>query len=439
MEKRKVERVNFNKQKDYRTYSIFYLKTIIIPLLLTVLTGVINFFTRRQTALGMEKIEYGFFYSCFSFFMFLLAILDLGLNQSSTILISKLNIENKNEESKKLFSTLSIIRFVQGLIVYAIVYYSSYYLNYYYFEFPGGENTLKLMGLWLSSMVIFRTLFSVFEGLKLFSYRNLIQLIYFSFVLIFIFLFANKLDPFWSGVSFLLGSIIAVIFSYFYLGIVLKFKIFPNFEEFKHYLCVLFRYSKWVSISTTGILVVFQMDTVMLTALTNLEQVAIYNVALPIMQIFLSLMLPISQIFTPIATENWHKGDKKTIFGHLYLISTFLVFSIFFCVIGIYFYGEWLITFLFKADFSNGKIVLLFLVASTPFFVLSQLVLNLLNIIQKQKVGGLIVVFAILINSILNLLLIPIYNFNGAGFASLVTYLFVFIISLFAFKMYAKN
>ncbi|MCB1191319.1 MAG: oligosaccharide flippase family protein [Leptospiraceae bacterium] len=56
------------------------------------MAGIVNFLSRRQTALQLEKIEYGFFYSVLSFFSFLLAIFDLGFNQSVTILISKYNI-----------------------------------------------------------------------------------------------------------------------------------------------------------------------------------------------------------------------------------------------------------------------------------------------------------------------------------------------------------
>ncbi|MCB1192930.1 MAG: hypothetical protein H7A23_25580 [Leptospiraceae bacterium] len=90
----------------------------------------------------------------------------------------------------------------------------------------------------------------------------------------------------------------------------------------------------------------------MLTVLTDLEQVAVYNIALPVMQIFLSLMLPIVQVFTPVTTENCHKRDKKAILGHLNLLIITLIFCIFLCVLGILALMEqvWLVwqpTFLF--------------------------------------------------------------------------------------------
>jgi O-antigen/teichoic acid export membrane protein len=71
----------------------------------------------------------------------------------------------------------------------------------------------------------------------------------------------------------------------------------------------------WVAVSTAGISSIYYLDTLCLTLLRSLDEVAIYNIALPLMQIAQCLMVfPV--VFTPIAAEMWAKGDRHGSSGY---------------------------------------------------------------------------------------------------------------------------
>jgi len=170
------------------------------------------------------------------------------------------------------------------------------------------------------------------------------------------------------------------------------------------------------------------MDTIMLTWLTNLKEVALYNIALPIMQIFQSLII-FPTVFIPIASTLWQQGNKKQIGeltnGFITLI-TFLCWGIFIFTMIL---GKDIITILFSTRYTDASTALVILCVGIAFFALSQFFIGTLNSIEKTKQSALIILVGLIINLTLNYILIPILGLNGAATATAISYFIVSIIS----------
>jgi hypothetical protein len=65
-------------------------------------------------ALNLDIGLYGFFYSAFSLFMLIISYIDLGFNQSATILIAKHLAQKEHLKTKYTFWALIRIKFLFG-------------------------------------------------------------------------------------------------------------------------------------------------------------------------------------------------------------------------------------------------------------------------------------------------------------------------------------
>lgn len=80
-----------------------FLRGSVVSMIGVVSMGIMNYLIRRTLALNLSEIDYGFFYSAFALVMIVMVFLDLGLTQSTVILMSKSFAEN-NLENPENFS-----------------------------------------------------------------------------------------------------------------------------------------------------------------------------------------------------------------------------------------------------------------------------------------------------------------------------------------------
>lgn len=190
-----------------------------------------------------------------------------------------------------------------------------------------------------------------------------------------------------------------------------------KFSEFKN----IFELSSWIAVSTAGLSAMYYLDTLCLTWLAGLHAVAVYNIALPIMQIAQSFFVfPV--IFTPFVVEMWQNKDyagirRTCLIGSLLMFLTLPVFLF----VGIYFAPD-IITLLFSAKFVAAAPAITILWCGMVFYSIAGFNISALNSGNRQKSVAYMVIFCVIINFVLNIILIPRLGYNGAAIATAASY-----------------
>ena len=174
--------------------------------------------------------------------------------------------------------------------------------------------------------------------------------------------------------------------------------------------------------SLAGIILLSNLDTFCLTWFSNLQNVAAYNIAQPIMQILQTLMvLPL--VFLPVAVDLWQKKKYTEIRRIFLLTNLLLLFGSIPLAAVMHYAGKWVITILFGAQFTGSAPALTIMSGGILFYVAGQFNLNLLNSIGEQKNGMFLIMGTIALDLLLNVLLIPSRGFIGAAIALSSAYL----------------
>ena len=392
------------------------------------LLGIMNYFIRRTLALNLSETDYGFFYSAYALVMVIMVFLDFGLGQSVIILMSKSFAENDLQKSRKIFTLAIITKVLLALIALAVMEFLAPYLTTYYFKYPGSFVVLMLIFLLIPTLA-FETSFScVFAACRAFITQNILVNIKTFIILAGVFFCAKA-----SGIQayvlwFVTGSVCIGIVSFPVVknyGITLLPVKTIKFDDLKN----IFSLSSWIAISTAGTFVMYYMDTMCLTWIVDLKSVAMYNIALPIMQIAQSFFV-FPAIFTPFVAEMCHKKDyagirRTCLIGSLLMLLTLPVF--FFT--GIYFASN-IIRLLFDEKYIAAAPAVTVLWCGMVFFSIASFNINALNSGNKQKNVAYMVLACVVLNFVLNIILIPRFNYTGAALATAITYLIMALASI---------
>ena len=390
--------------------------------------GIMNYFIRRTLALNLSETDFGFIYSAFALLMLILVFIDLGMAQSTTILMSKSFAVNDLQKSKKIFTLTFIVKMLLALIAFISLEALAPYLQRSYFAYPGSPILLMLIFLLIPAQALESSFLCVFTARKAFMTQTVLYNIKAFIILAGVLFFIKSYGIQSSVICFIAASVIISV---------LAFRIIKNygisFISFKMIkaddLKSVFSLSYWITISTAGISIMYYMDTVCLTWLMDLKSVAMYNIALPIMQIAQSFFV-FPAIFTPFVAEMWQKKDYVGIKRSCYLANLLMLSTLpIFILTGIYFASD-IIALLFDEKYIAVAPAVTILWGGMVFFSIASFNINALNSGNKQKNAAYMVASCVIINFVLNIILIPKFDYIGAALATAITYLLMALASI---------
>jgi len=400
------------------------------------LVGCLNYLTRRTMALNLDINLYGFFYSAFSLSMLIIIYVDLGFNKSATILIAKYLAINEHFKTKSIFWALMLIKFGMGLLTAVGFFLLIDFLLNDYFHFPAGRPILRLFCLFIIISAISGLIRATLDAYKEYVIKGYLQVGGAVIVLSGVYWGVNKYPSYAPIISYIIAASVIFLLGIHYLiknknlrysKTILSAMKVPIFECWQH--------GKWIALATAGMSTMYYMDTIMLTHLSNLKSVALYNIALPIMQIYQSLFV-FHIVLTPIASELWHKEEKeelKALFNKINLAAIFILI----CGSGVIFltpFNFHMIRILFSPDFTAANSALNILCFGMLILVVGQLYSTTLMAIGRSQTVASINTFAALFNVIANIFLIPRFDISGAALATALSYLLLSCCCIWSFK-----
>ena len=167
---------------------------------------------------------------------------------------------------------------------------------------------------------------------------------------------------------------------------------------------------------------IYYMDTVMLTAIKGVTSSALYNVALPIMQIVQAAMV-FPLIILPVAVQM----SREKRYLQLKQISLWAigVAAVAFPVTFLFFHllSPWLIRILFSAQYLAAAPAVSILCSGLIFYTLGSFLMQIVLTMGGAGRMALITLFTSICNVILNWCLISLYDYIGAACATAGSYL----------------
>ena len=404
-----------------------FLRGSAASLLATIVIGLVGYFTRRTMALSLDQDLYGFFYSAFSLCMLIVIFIDLGFNQSATILMSKHLAHEKYAEAKSTFWTFTGTKLVTGILSALALFALSDFLIRNFFHYPGGTVTLHLFSFFLVATALTGTISATLDAMKRFAARNALQTGGALMIFIGVYAGVNEFPLQAPVIAYTVSAIL--LFSF---GLLLLRRIQPFLfsgktpTRFRISLKEFWVVGRWITLATASMSAMYYMDTIMLTYFSDLQSVALYNIALPVLAIYQSLLI-FPLIFTPIASELWQKNREEELKSTLRKINTWGIFILLICAAVLYIFpvNEIAVSILFSPDFKGVAPALNILCIGVLFLGLGQIYSNTLMAIDRPKTVAKINSIAVVVNILANVILIPRFNIVGAAMATALSYILI--------------
>jgi O-antigen/teichoic acid export membrane protein len=402
---------------------------------MVLLLGLLNYLLRRNLALMLPEEDFGFLYSAMALVMLLMAFLDLGLGEAMTILISRSYVAKDIPKTKKLFTCFLYFRTALAIACFAGLAGASFWLKTTFFGYPGP--TILLIGLFglIISLSLESAMIESIGAIRAFgvqySILNLkaLLLCVSSAVLVPRFGLAAMVVA-WPAVSLATTGLAALYLNRKKVASLGMFQE-EHFAELK----IVLSMSLWIAIARAGTSMMYYMDTLCLTWLRSLTDVAVYNVALALNQMVYSLMvLPI--ILTPTVSVLWDDKDYRE-------IRRIVLHIIYFCLlmlpvvllVGLFWAGD-LITIMFAGKYAAGATSLVWLWGGMIFFAIGNVCTRTLNAGHAHRSVAGLVIICVAANFLLNILLIPRYGGAGAAAATSMSYVLLAVIS--SIKLFSR-
>lgn len=191
-----------------------------------------------------------------------------------------------------------------------------------------------------------------------------------------------------------------------------------------------------MAISNLAVFLMMTFDIVFLKKFKGDETVAYYAIAMKLVSIlfminnsvYISVSLKIAQLYTDNNKKELLKTLKQSTRMIVFLTVPVVLFVCLFSENILYFFGE---------NYTQSKQALLILMVGqlfASFFGVSAIYLNMTG---RQSIFQIVLIFAVLVNLILNIILIPEYSMTGAAIAFVSSLLFWNIVT--AIIVYKKD
>lgn len=162
-------------------------------------------------------------------------------------------------------------------------------------------------------------------------------------------------------------------------------------------------------------------DRVMLEAMSTLESVGVYTVAVSLASVMALVSGAVGQAWSPHAVKAYEEDPQKAKLLYEKFLKVLVAVALFLIFLASVM-GKEIIDMIFPKTYDNIFYPMLFLLVGSGFQITTQVTAVGISLVKKTIYFVYITFVVALVNILLNYLLIPIYAEKGASFATLVSY-----------------
>lgn len=365
---------------------------------------------------GSEAL--GIFSICFTILLISSVFGKLGLDTSIVKFIAHLKALGKEHYIVKTYFSGFKAVLLSGFLVAFLIYMLSGYLSELFFKNDDSQENIKLISYALFAFVLLGYNSEFLRGLKKITFYSMFQngSIYFIMLIL---LYAGYWTKFSSGVieSLSVSVLFLAILSFFMLWKGISFYIKDHSKERYYSRKEIFKTSVPMMLSNSLFFLMNWIDILMLSYFKDESMVGIYNTCVKIAGINSVALIAINSIATPKFAELYsqnYKSKFKRFVKQTSLLNVSISLPLFLLIIA---FPKELLG-IFGGEFTSGSTALLILVIGQAFNSLSGSTMHMLNMTGQEKTGRNIIIFGSILNFILNFVLIPKYEIEGAAIAT---------------------
>ena len=177
-----------------------------------------------------------------------------------------------------------------------------------------------------------------------------------------------------------------------------------------------------------GALMIY-IDTLVLSSLTDLNNVAIYQSGMRIIMASLLISVIISDAFIPLISNSF--SSSKTVKNSMMSLFEFVLLFLFLVVITLFFFKKTIILLLYSLDYIELEKYIIYIIGIISLRYIGVVPGVLLTSFGKQNIRANAVIISVLFSVVLNYIFIPRFNIEGAFLSSFLSHLVLNIIYMY--------
>ncbi|MFH1511079.1 MAG: flippase [Candidatus Woesearchaeota archaeon] len=412
---------------DYKSKAI---KNTILILSMSLLAALFSYGFRIMLVRNLSIKFYGFFYSAMAVVSLLVLFRDLGLRHTLVKYISEHMAVGRSNLIKGLVVFASVVTGATSLILGFCLVVTAEFLSEHYFKVPETTFAIQLFALVLLFSFVDQIITYTFQGLQRMVAFSTMEPVRMLVLLAATAIFFHCRIGIYAPIAALIISLVFCVVIYgriLYKSIpqVVAAKATLNKSLAKRYM----KFGVFTLISLTGVLLLTNTDTLMLTYFGSLDNVGIYHVAVPISSLLLFLAVAVGKVSLPMVSEMKTKKKSKYINQMVEIIHKYLLVLVLPMALSMIVFPEIIIKVFFGNAYTGAKFALQALAVGTIFYSIAIVNESVLLGLRRAEMDTQNVLFAAIINVILNFLLIPEYGIDGAAIATAISYFTLLMIS----------
>ncbi len=400
------------------------IRNIAVVLVISAITAVLAYVLRIYVARTYSVEDYGLLYAMLAFFSFVIIIVDAGLFQSVIKKVAEYRARKDEQSIKNLFYTAFIIQTIFAVLLAVILILFSNYINIHFFH---NTNVLLFYVLifWiltypLSYFVIAYML--GYEKTTWWAIAELIKIIGILLISIIAYQFTPNIIAVGIGyalTNILVGVIFFIINIKFFIPLKFRFKFRLIFPE-------LFTYGVYIIIGSFASIILAQTDTLMITYLLGLKEAGIYQAAVPLASILVTVITPITAVLLSRMSNLWAQKKKREMETLFVLFQKYILIFILPVTLILALFSNLVITVLFSSQYVAATNPLILLSFAFMISAMSAILMYTLISIGEAKKVMYIVVFGAIVNVIGCYFLIHVFRITGAAISTLIASIIMF-------------
>jgi len=406
-----------------KNYAEHIVKGSTFVFLIAILSNFIGYLIRIFLARSLTPQDYGLVYAALSLFGLLNIFRNMGFSDTLRKKIPEYLVKKNYVKIKSSIILTFIIQFTYMFAIFLLIVVLGPYFSEEIFNSLKGMNVIIFIALSGLLMVIYNILISTFQGLQKIKLYTTLNLFFIPFGVLAL--------PY----SYVITAVIISFLSF----ILFKYQ-FPNIAQAK--IKITRKFSKEIFYFSTPLMigyiasaVVTNIDTVLLSFFRSLEEVALYQIALPMANILLLVVGSVVIVLMPLISELWTKRKLKTIRIILGLLTKALFLIIIPLALIFITFPENAISMLFGEIYIPAsqalQILSVAMIISTMGYIFSSVIIGIGKPFLNTKIAFL-VMFA---NILSNLILIPLFGIKGAAVSMIISNFVGFLLtSIFSIK-----
>ncbi len=384
-------------------------KNTTVLLVANIISSLFGFFTTLYTARYLGVEGFGVLSLALSLTGIFGILTDLGLSTLTTREVSR-----NNSLANKYIGNTILIKIILAFLTFGLIVSVVYIIGYPQ-DVKNVVYIITLSIIFGAFTGIFNSIFQAFEKMEYMSLNMILNavlmltgvltVIYYGFGIL-----AVASVYFFSSIVVFILTLIIYTWKFFLPKIHLDLDFWkPTIKE-----------ASFFGISNILVVIYFYIDSVMLSIMVGNSAVGIYNAAYKL--IFALMFIPSILVVAIFPVMSKHFESSKDLLKLEYEKSVKYLFAVamFIFIFGLMF-ADRIILFIYGSGYTTSVAALQTLIFVVPLIFITYLLGNILGAVNKQRILTIVAFANAIFNIILNLILIPKFNYIGASIATVAT------------------